>query len=138
MGKLTEWLVGHAAELKGLAPRLAPLRVPAAEHELTLPRGRHPGSRRRTFLVRTPVGHDGTRPAPLVMVLHGCLQDHRDIQSISNFDYVADRCGFVTVYPFVTSYRDRRLRHCWGWWRSSEIQPGRGEVQDLWEIVEQV
>jgi len=74
----------------------------------------------------------------MVMALHGCLQDHRQIQTISSFDAIADRQGFITVYPFVTHYRDRRIRYCWGWWREREILPGRGEVQDLWEIVEEV
>ena len=112
--------------------------IPAREHEFTLPWRVHPGSRRRRFLVRTPPGYDGSRPLPLVMVLHGCLQNHRQIQATSNFDALADRHGFITVYPFVTHYRDRRLRSCWGWWREKEIRAGRGEVQDLWEIVEEV
>ncbi|MHC4984040.1 MAG: extracellular catalytic domain type 1 short-chain-length polyhydroxyalkanoate depolymerase [Planctomycetota bacterium] len=120
----TEWLFGPG--------------IPAREHEFTLPWRAHPGSRRRRFVVRTPPGYDGSRPVPLVMVLHGCLQNHRQIQAVSRFDSIADRHGFITVYPFVTQYRDRRLRSCWGWWRDGEIRAGRGEVQDLWEIVEEV
>jgi poly(hydroxyalkanoate) depolymerase family esterase len=72
------------------------------------------------------------------MVLHGCRQDNADIRSISNFDAIADREGFVVVYPFVTSYSGLRMRNCWGWWLDSEIRPGEGEVEDIWQIVEQI
>ncbi len=72
------------------------------------------------------------------MVLHGCRQTSADIRSVSNFDAVADREGFIVVYPFVTDYVGMRIRNCWGWWLDSEIRPGAGEVEDLWQIVEQV
>ena len=75
---------------------------------------------------------------PLLMVLHGCRQTSAEIRSISNFDAIADREGFIVVYPFVTGYSGMRIRNCWGWWLGSEIQPGAGEVEDLWQIVEQV
>lgn len=129
LGTLKQWIGGGWKSRRGLPPR---------EHEFTMGRRSHPGSRRRRFLVRTPAGYDGSRPAPMIMVLHGCLQDHREIKAVSNFDTIADRDGIVTVYPFVTSYRDRRLSNCWGWWREQEIRPGYGEVQDLWEIVDEV
>ncbi len=63
------------------------------------------------------------------MVLHGCQQYHEDIRAISNFDAIADRAGFIVVYPSVTSYRDIRLENCWGWWMAKEIRPGGGEVE---------
>lgn len=72
------------------------------------------------------------------MVLHGCRQTNADIRSISNFDAIADREGFIVVYPFVTGYSGMRIRNCWGWWLESEIRPGAGEVEDLWQIIEQV
>jgi poly(hydroxyalkanoate) depolymerase family esterase len=72
------------------------------------------------------------------MVLHGCRQNSADIRRISNFDAIADREGFIAVYPFVTGYSGIRMRNCWGWWLAREIRPGAGEVEDLWQIVEQV
>jgi poly(hydroxyalkanoate) depolymerase family esterase len=78
------------------------------------------------------------RLRPLVMVLHGCNQDHVDMQTITRFDELADRYGFIVVYPFITGYRGVRLRNCWGWWRRVEISRGSGEVEDLWNIVNAV
>jgi poly(hydroxyalkanoate) depolymerase family esterase len=72
------------------------------------------------------------------MVLHGCRQTSGDIRRVSNFDRIADRERFVVVYPFVTSHSLMRIRNCWGWWLPGEIRPGAGEVEDLWQIVEQV
>jgi poly(hydroxyalkanoate) depolymerase family esterase len=96
------------------------------------------GSRRRRYTLHLPHGYTGRRPLPLVMVLHGCQQCHDDIRAISNFDAIADRAGFIVAYPFVTSYLDVRAENCWGWWMDKEIRPGGGEVEDLWQIVEEV
>lgn len=93
-------------------------------------------SQRRLYRVYVP--REDPAPRPMVMVLHGCLQTHRDIQLISDFDRLADRHNFILVYPFVTRYADMRGTHCWGWWRSEHIRPGSGEVEDLWQIAEEV
>jgi poly(hydroxyalkanoate) depolymerase family esterase len=98
----------------------------------------YPGSRRREYLVHVPPSYERQERMPLVMVLHGCNQDHIDMQTITRFDELADRHGFVVVYPFITGYRGVRLRNCWGWWRRGDISRGGGEVEDLWNIVNAV
>ena len=98
----------------------------------------YPGSRRREYLVHVPPSHERQERLPLVMVLHGCNQDHIDMQTITRFDALADRYGFIVVYPFITGYRGVRLRNCWGWWRRGDISRGSGEVEDLWNIVNAV
>lgn len=98
----------------------------------------YPGSRTRRYLVHAPRGKTGGRPRPLVLVLHGCRQDNRDIEKISGFNELADRQGFLVAYPFITSYRGLRNRNCWGWWFEREIHAGGGEVEDLWQIVEEI
>lgn len=95
----------------------------------------YPGSRRREYLVHVPPSYERQERVPLVMVLHGCNQDHFDMQAITRFDQLADRYGFIVVYPFITTYRGVRLRNCWGWWRHRDIRGGGGEVEDLWNIV---
>ena len=98
----------------------------------------YPGSRTRHYLVHAPRVIRATRPRPLVVVLHGCRQDHRDIEQITGFNDLADRHGFLVAYPFITSYRGLRNRNCWGWWFDREIHAGAGEVEDLWQIVEEI
>ena len=99
---------------------------------------RYPGSRTRRYVVHLPHGQTGSRPRPLVVVLHGCRQDNRDIEQITGFNELADRHGFFVAYPFITSYRGLRNRNCWGWWFDREIHAGAGEVEDLWQIVEEI
>ena len=99
---------------------------------------RYSGSRTRLYVVHVPRGKSNGSPRPLVVVLHGCQQDNRDIEQISGFNELADRYGFLVVYPFVTSYRGLRNRNCWGWWFDREIHAGAGEVEDLWQIIDEV
>lgn len=99
---------------------------------------RYAGSRNRRYRVHVPPGYSGRTPAPVVMVLHGCRQTHWDIQKVSAFDAVADKYGFLVVYPFVTSYAGLRNRNCWGWWLRDQIHAGSGEVEDLWQILREV
>lgn len=99
---------------------------------------RHRGSRGRDYTVHVPPTYSGRSPVPLVMVLHGCHQTHHDIQHVSAFDTIADRAGFLVVYPFVTGYTGWRNKNCWGWWHESEIHAGAGEVEDLWHIIREV
>lgn len=109
-----------------------------AESKRVFRRRSYPGSRTRHFELHLPRGYKEGSAIPLLMVLHGCRQNNADIRRISNFDAIADREGFIVVYPFVTGYSGMRIRNCWGWWLDSEIRPGAGEVEDLWQIVEQV
>lgn len=96
------------------------------------------GSRTRHYLVHVPRKRTARRARPLVVVLHGCHQDNRDIEAITGFNQLADRHGFLVAYPFVTSYRGMRNKNCWGWWFDSEIHAGAGEVEDLWQIIAEI
>lgn len=72
------------------------------------------------------------------MVLHGCHQTHLDIARVTNFDALAEKEGFIAVYPFVSSYNDLRAKNCWGWWLPKQTRAGAGEVEDLKHIIEEV
>lgn len=105
----------------------------------TFRHGRYPGSRDREYLVHVPTGYDPAgRPVPLVLVLHGCHEDHRTIRHDTDFNRVADRVGFLVVYPFITGYPGFRSKNCWGFWLADQIHEGRGEVQDLAGIIAEV
>lgn len=53
----------------------------------------------RTYVVRTPPQFDPTRPAPLVIVLHGLGGSGDLILAQSGFDVKADAEGFLVVAP---------------------------------------
>jgi poly(hydroxyalkanoate) depolymerase family esterase len=121
--------------LQGLARRVRP---PGSNVRKIFRARRYRGSRRREYLVHVPPSYERQERMPLVMVLHGCNQDHVDMQTVTRFDRLADRYGFIVVYPFITGYRGVRLRNCWGWWRHRDIRGGSGEVEDLWNIISAV
>lgn len=123
--------------------------TPQVEHDdLPTPQGEclvrvstqyaYTGSEERLYRIYVPSGYHSEQPLPLVMMLHGCNQDHLDIQAISQFDLAADKHNFIVVYPFVTRYPDMRAQNCWGWWRPEHITPGSGEVEDLARIIDEV
>ncbi len=95
----------------------------------TFRRRGYAGSRDREYLVHLPPGQDPAgRPRPLVVVLHGCHQDHEAIRHDTGFNEVADREGFLVVSPFITTYDGWRSKNCWGFWKDEHIHEGAGEV----------
>lgn len=55
--------------------------------------------RKREFHVHIPASYDGTKPFPLVVVLHGGGGNSRQIERFTGFSRLADREGFIAVYP---------------------------------------
>jgi len=55
--------------------------------------------RKRTYELHLPHPYDSSRPAPLVLVLHGRLGDGHGTAGLTHFDKVSDAHGFLVVYP---------------------------------------
>jgi len=98
----------------------------------------YPYSDHRDFYVFLPDSYDGHTAMPMVMVLHGCHQTRDTILDEFGWDEVADRHGFILVAPDISTDDMMRYTHCWGYWESKEIHQGRGEVEDLHRIGQQV
>lgn len=64
----------------------------------------HWDGRDRTYIVRTPQRFDPTRPAPLVILLHGRGGSGERILAASGFDAKADAEGFLLVAPDGTGH----------------------------------
>ncbi len=137
--------IGNTMNLKPTVSNLSgllakhPLEPPQGTSvDSTMPAGSNPHSRERIYRLYVPEGYDASKPSALLVVLHGCHQTHDDIQKITGFDALADSEQFLVLYPYVTSYLGYRARECWGWWIKAHRTRGRGEVEDIWRIVEQV
>jgi poly(hydroxyalkanoate) depolymerase family esterase len=108
----------------------------ARDIEYVLKKRRYSGSRDRKYLVHLPPAYRRGGPKlPVVMILHGCDQDHLEIRHVADFDRLADRHGIIVVYPFVTSYEPPRMKNCWAFWSRRHNRAGAGEVEDLWQIL---
>ena len=102
-------------------PRGAGPRFPqAGNFDLTL----QAGSRTRSFLVHLPPGFAERGPLPVLLAFHGGGGSAQGFQKYAGFDAIADREGFVVVYPDGSGRLGRRLLTwnaglCCGWARES-------------------
>ena len=84
----------------------------------------------RAFEFLVPESYTGETPVPLLMVLHGKDQSVSDIQTVTGFDDIAEREGFIVVYP--EAYE--------GAWNDGRVAPGQAsyaeDVNDVGFLVE--
>jgi polyhydroxybutyrate depolymerase len=67
------------------------------------------GSKTRTFLVHLPPGFSERGPLPVLLAFHGGGGSAQGFQKYAGLDAVADREGFVVVYPDGSGRFGRRL-----------------------------
>ncbi len=53
----------------------------------------------RSFILHKPASYCDEKSHPLVLVLHGLMQTPERIMRMTNFNEIADREGFLAVYP---------------------------------------
>ena len=95
-GRPEQWLSGKAASVGGI---------------------------RRFHLYRPP----GTTPGeklPLLVMLHGCLQDARALAAVSGMNRVAARQRFMVLYP--EQDRLSNSQRCWNWF---DTRSGRAQTE---------
>ena len=54
---------------------------------------------RRSYYVHVPAGQSGRAPLPVVVALHGAFSTARELERQSGLSLLADREGFLVVYP---------------------------------------
>lgn len=84
----------------------------------------------------TPAGLHPGKAAPLIVVLHGCNQSAQDAALGTGVNALADRMGFVAVYPEQSAHDNPR--HCWNWFDPRHQVRGSGEPAAIARITEQV
>jgi poly(hydroxyalkanoate) depolymerase family esterase len=98
----------------------------------------YPGSRDRDYKVFVPSSYSGQTAVPMVMVLHGCSQTEQNMIAETRFRELAERDGFIVVYPFITSFDGFRAPNCWGFFLEQHIHEGAGEPEDLHQLAREV
>ena len=71
--------------------------------------------------------------APLVVVLHGCTQTAAGYDEASGWSRLADRHGFVLLYP--EQQRTNNPNLCFNWFAPDDVTRGQGEVRSIREMV---
>ncbi|WP_155299077.1 extracellular catalytic domain type 1 short-chain-length polyhydroxyalkanoate depolymerase [Deinococcus kurensis] len=78
----------------------------------------------RFYRLWVPAGYAGT-PRPLMVMLHGCLQDGYDFAAGTRMNTLADTRGFLVLYPEQgTLYNSA---DCWNWYLPGNQYRGAGE-----------
>jgi polyhydroxybutyrate depolymerase len=62
------------------------------------------GGRERCYLLYLPASLDPTRPTPVVVSLHGFASNAMSQELLARWNWIADKEGFVVVYPEGTSF----------------------------------
>jgi len=76
------------------------------------------------------------RPRPLVMLLHGCTLDAKEMADISGMNEVANANHFLVVYPEQS--RLANLMKCWRWFHPQHQMRGTGEPAILAAVIDEV
>jgi len=62
------------------------------------------GGIRRSYIVHVPPGVNRSKPAPVVLALHGAAMDGSMMAWFSGLNRKADEAGFIAVYPSGTGF----------------------------------
>jgi len=92
------------------------------------------GTRRYKLFV--PASHDAAKPAPLVVMLHGCTQDPDDFARGSRFNQAAAEHGVIVAWPEQTSAQ--QPQKCWTWYDPAHQARGAGEPAIIAAITREV
>ena len=93
-----------------------------------------PGARAYDLYVPASVVAHPRRPVPLVVYLHGCTQTAQDAATGTRFNLLAERKGFLVLYPEQlrpatgsAPVVDGNGAGCWNWFLPDDQARGAGE-----------
>ncbi len=89
----------------------------------------------RPYHLYVPASYDG-RPAPLVVMLHGCTQSATDFALGTRMNEAAEARGCLVVWPEQVAAAN--ASRCWRWFEVSEQRRGEGEPALVAGITRQV
>ena len=86
----------------------------------------------RHYVLHVPAGHDRAKPAPLVISLHGGGLWGAAQKEISQWNAVADREGFIVVYPSGATDDGP------GAWRDATEREGTEDVRFISDLIDKL
>ncbi|MBW3571366.1 MAG: PHB depolymerase family esterase [Gemmatimonadetes bacterium] len=121
----------------GCAPAGAPAAAPPIAAASSFEWATYAGSAgTRRYRLFVPTGYDAARPAPLVVMLHGCTQDPDDFARGTRFNALADSARVIVAYPEQTA--QLHPQKCWTWYEPAHQHAGAGEPAIIAGITREV
>jgi poly(hydroxyalkanoate) depolymerase family esterase len=99
------------------------------------------GKTAHQFIVYTPKGYTSSSHMPLVVLLHGCQTTAYQQMQASDYNPLADKKGFVVVYPDTDASENAQsgdYSRCWDYYHSSDWHRGQGDGAAVAGITRQV
>ena len=92
----------------------------------------------RAYAVHLPPAYDRGTGAkfPLLVMLHGCTQTIADFAMGTQMNTLAEKLGFIVVYPEQPS--SANPSRCWNWFRTADQKRGQGEPSLIAGIAQEV
>jgi poly(hydroxyalkanoate) depolymerase family esterase len=73
------------------------------------------------------------RKVPLVVVLHGCLQDAQEMARLSGWNTLADQEKFIVLYPQQSAANN--LNRCFNWYQPADVSRNNGEAASISQMI---
>ena len=90
----------------------------------------------RRYLLYLPAGYTRSEPRAMIVLLHGCTQDAADAARGTRLDQLADRFGFLVLYPEQPA--GANPLKCWNWFDPAHQHRGAGEPALLADLALQI
>lgn len=75
---------------------------------------------------------DSTK-SPLVVVLHGCGENAKNVSDLTGWNKLADINDFVVLYPQQKILNNPNL--CFNWFVDHDIEKGQGECESIFQMI---
>lgn len=95
--------------------------------------GKNPGNLKMYLYQPTSVS-DTMKNIPMVVALHGCSQNAKEIHLQSDWKKLAEENKFIVIYP--QQRRENNLSNCFNWFKEEDQEGEKGELYSIKEMMD--